>query len=202
MTAGEHASLAPFSAVLLAAGFSRRMGRDKALLAAPEGALLWERQRRVLAEAGAAEIFLSARAEQSWAAAAAPQFSGLVHDAVADAGPLAGIAAALGVCSHPRLLVLAVDLPHMTPAYLRRLVAHAPDDATGVIPAWPDERTEPLCALYPRAAHERAVEALAQRRFTVHAFAAVLEAGGAMTRRPIAPADADLFFNWNAPEDR
>ena len=46
------------------------MGRDKALLAC-DGAPLWRRQRDLLAQAGAAEILLSARPEQTWAAGAA-----------------------------------------------------------------------------------------------------------------------------------
>ena len=54
-----------FSAVLLAAGRSTRMGIDKALIEV-SGRPLWSRQRDVLADAGAAEIFLSARPEQRW----------------------------------------------------------------------------------------------------------------------------------------
>ena len=71
----------PFSAVVLAAGYSKRMGRDKALLPAPaDGVPLWDRQRRVLAEAGAAEIFLSARDGQRWANVAAEKFTDLYYD--------------------------------------------------------------------------------------------------------------------------
>ena len=77
-----------FDAVLLAAGHSIRMRRDKALL--PAGSrLMWQRQREVLAQAGAAMIFLSARADQAWAETAGG-FDGIVRDARLDSGPLGG----------------------------------------------------------------------------------------------------------------
>src|SRR6187402_1343913 len=101
-----------FSAVLLAAGQSSRMGRDKALLEM-EGRLLWERQRDLLVELGAAEIFLSARADQEWAKK--PRgFKTVLHDANPGCGPLAGITAALERSSTAHLVVLAIDLPRVT----------------------------------------------------------------------------------------
>jgi molybdopterin-guanine dinucleotide biosynthesis protein A len=96
-----------WNGVLLAAGASRRMGRDKATLPAADGQPLWRRQLDVLAQAGADELLVSARAEQTWVPADITR----VEDAVADAGPLAGVAAALARCDGTHLLVLAVDLP-------------------------------------------------------------------------------------------
>jgi molybdopterin-guanine dinucleotide biosynthesis protein A len=190
----------PFSAVVLAAGFSRRMGRDKALLLAPDdGAPLWDRQRRVLAEAGAAEIFLSARDGQRWANAAAEKFAGVVHDAESDAGPLAGILAAFDRALCPRLVVLAVDLPHMTPAYLKKLVAAA--DLRGAVPAWPDGRSEPLCAVYPREAMAAAAQALERQQLAVRDWVDALARENLVARVAIDPADASLFLNWNEPGD-
>src|SRR5262245_39904348 len=100
-----------FSAVLLSAGHSTRMGRDKALLEL-DGVPLWERQRALLAAVGAAEIFLSARPEQVWVRDARG-FTAVVHDTLPNCGPIAGITAALERASHPHLAVLAIDLPRM-----------------------------------------------------------------------------------------
>lgn len=190
----------PFSAVVLAAGFSKRMGRDKALLPAPEdGGALWDRQRRVLAEAGAAEIFLSARDGQRWANTAAEKFTGVVHDVESDAGPLAGIVAAFDRALCPRLVVLAVDLPHMTAACLKKLIAAA--DLRGAVPTWPDGRVEPLCAVYPREAMTAAAQAIERQQFAVRDWVDALVRENLVTRVAIAPADAPLFLNWNEPGD-
>ena len=58
------------------------MGSDKALLEFA-GVALWRRQHAMLRQAGAAEIFISAREEQLWA-----QGEHVVRDAVAGGGPL------------------------------------------------------------------------------------------------------------------
>src|SRR4051794_13850542 len=98
-----------FSAVVLAAGRSTRMGRDKALLEV-DGVPMWQRQRDLLAGVGAAEIFLSARPEQTWVrdAMAAGGFAAVLHDAMPSAGPLCGITAAIERASHAHVVVLAI----------------------------------------------------------------------------------------------
>lgn len=175
------------------------MGRDKALLPAPEDrAPLWGRQRRGLEAAGAAEIFLSARPDQPWVADAAKCFSGVVHDTEAGVGPLAGIAAALVQASHSRVTVLAVDLPHMSAEFLRELFSRSPG---GVVPVWPDGRVEPLCAIYPREALASARRAIAEQRFAVRDWVADLERANLVTRFPLGPGHAPLFRNWNEPRD-
>jgi molybdenum cofactor guanylyltransferase len=117
----KSAKSSSFSAVLLAAGRSSRMGRDKALLVV-DGVPLWARQHGVLAQAGAKEIFLSARPEQEWVRGAT-KFSGLVVDAITNGGPLVGITAGLERSTHRWLAVLAVDLPRMSAAWFKALLA-------------------------------------------------------------------------------
>lgn len=191
--------LPPFSAVVLAAGLSSRMGRDKAQLKIG-GQPLWRRQRDLLAAAGAAELFLSARDNQAWAQAATEHFTAVVRDVENDAGPLAGIAAAFDRATHDWLLVVAVDLPAMTAAYLTRLVALA-GNGCGAVPAWPDGRVEPLCAVYPRSAAAVAGRLLEQQELRMQGFVRALEAAGLIERIPIAAADTPLFVNWNQPGD-
>src|SRR4051812_22899580 len=130
----------PFSAVVLAAGHSTRMGRDKALLEI-DGQPLWRRQRDILAEAGAAEIFLSARPEQSWTRDA-KGFTALIHDALPNCGPLVGITAAVERATHPLVAVLAIDLPNITPSWFRNLLATSTTTVGAV--GRSGERYEPL----------------------------------------------------------
>ena len=188
-----------FSGVVLAAGCSSRMGRDKALLETC-GQPLWRRQREVLAAAGVAQIFLSARDTQPWAHAASAQFAAVVRDVENECGPLGGITAALDRATHPWLVVMAIDLPNLTEKYLRRIMALV-RAGRGVVPAWPDGRTEPLCAVYPRTAATIATRRLEQRRLKLQEFVEALESAGLIERVLIAPADAGLFVNWNEPAD-
>ncbi len=73
----------------------------------------------------------------------------LVHDRLADAGPLAGVEAALAAARHSLLIVAAADMPWIEPAVLRLLVetAEARPDAAAV--AVETERgPQPLLAVY------------------------------------------------------
>lgn len=192
-------SAAPFSAVVLAAGRSRRMGSDKALLEI-DGVPLWRRQRDLLAAAGAAEIFLSARDNQAWTQAAIGDFTAIVRDVESDCGPLAGIVAAFDRATHPRLAVLAIDLPRMPAAYWRKLLG-ASSNTRGVVPAWPDGRLEPLCAIYPATAAKIATRQLETRELAMQDFVVVLEQAGWIARVPIRDDEAGYFLNWNEPSD-
>lgn len=73
----------------------------------------------------------------------------IVFDAEPGLGPIGGLATALRRAQHPYLLVLAVDLPAMTPVFLGCLVQIALGQKLGVAPYF-DGRFEPLAAVYPR----------------------------------------------------
>jgi molybdopterin-guanine dinucleotide biosynthesis protein A len=107
-----------FSAVILAGGRSRRMGRDKAWLEV-DGQPLLARALAVLREAGPREVFISSRADRGDAALGCP----VLLDREPDLGPLGGIERALQAAASPLVLVLAVDLPYMTGGFLRKLLA-------------------------------------------------------------------------------
>jgi molybdenum cofactor guanylyltransferase len=134
-----------FSAVILAGGKSSRMGRDKAWLKVG-GQTLLARQIEIAREIGAREILISGRPGVDYA-----EFDcRVVKDQWPDAGPLAGIAAALEATTATRLLVLAVDMPNMSAGCLQRLVASC-TETTGAVPRV-NGNIEPLAAVYPKAA--------------------------------------------------
>jgi molybdopterin-guanine dinucleotide biosynthesis protein A len=184
-----------FSAVVLAAGRSTRMGRDKALLMA-DGQPLWQRQHEVLAQAGAAEIFLSARLDQSWATEA-KGFSAIVHDGVLRGGPLAGLAAALERASHPHLAVLAVDLPRMEAAWFHALLVECETGAGAV--GRRENFHEPLAAIYPRELLPLVHDALRPRELSLQKLIATGVARGLLRSRKIAATEIGIFENWNEP---
>ncbi len=189
------------SAVLLAAGRSTRMGRDKALLEI-DGTPLWRRQRDVLVRAGATEIFLSARADQPWAhePEVAKNFTAIVRDSTPDAGPLAGLSAALVRAAHPHLAVLAIDLPKMNAGWFASLVAECAP-AVGCVGrhAGCEKFFEPLAAIYPRELAQPAAAALARGEFSLQQFLSAAVAAGKMHVREITAAETLRFENWNAP---
>lgn len=185
--------LRDFSAVLLAAGRSTRMGRDKAPLEC-DGVPLWQRQRDVLARAGAAEILLSARPEQGWAEGAAG-FAAVVRDAQERCGPIAGLVAGMERATHPWLAVLAVDLPAMRPEWFTGLRAGCAPGVGRV--GRRGEFFEPLAAIYPREMGELARAAITRREFSLQRLLAEAVARGVMREQEITATEAPWFANWN-----
>lgn len=183
-----------FSAVILAGGKSSRMGRDKAFLQIG-GRTLLDRQRDTLVAAGAEEILISGRPRVDYSAFNCR----VLTDEFPGAGPLAGVHSALKHCRLPLLLVLAVDLPAMSPEFLGRLLRTA-SPARGVVPRL-DGRIEPLVAVYPRAALPLVEHLISQRDYAVHSFAAACVQAGLAGYDEIPDEFADPFKNLNFPRD-
>jgi len=166
------------TAVLLAGGKSSRMGRDKSALPV-NGEPLWQRQLAVLRATEPAELFISGKCEGPYAGCGVE----ILPDEFPDCGPLGGIATALRRCTGDFLLVLAVDMPAMTAAFLRTLLEESQRSATGIIPtAAADGKRpatfDPLAAVYPRAALAIAEECLRKGEFKLEGFIRKLEASG------------------------
>lgn len=119
-----------------------------------------------------------------------------VHDAIAEAGPLAGIAAGLAAARTPWLLVVAGDMPYLTSELIAAMLARvAPDvDAVGVRVR---ARPEPLlCVL-----HTRTLVAI-ERRLATQRF----KASGLLTDEGLRVAwlddpDPRALVNLNTPDD-
>ena len=124
-----------------------------------------------------------------------------VTDRVPDAGPLAGVAAALAAAGGDGVVCVAGDMPFLAPALMRALRERA-SGADALAPRW-SGRPEPLCARY--AAHLLpAVEArLAAGRLALHGL--LDESPGTVWLEDGALAElgagAETFFNLNGPED-
>ena len=182
------------SAVILAGGASTRMGRDKAWLVSngkPLIRLALEKTRAL----GVSEIFISGRAGEDHSALKCP----VLLDREPGFGPLGGIERALHACTAPLLLVLAVDLPHMTTAFLQKLSARC-DRLTGVAPKLRGE-LEPLSAIYPKRCHVIATDFIARSRLSARDFAEACLQEHAVRTFPVSIADAKCFANWNTPAD-
>jgi molybdenum cofactor guanylyltransferase len=182
------------SAVILAGGESKRMGRDKASVQFKGNSLLSLAVEKVR-QLGITEVFISGRAEMDYSTLNCP----VLLDLEPGCGPLGGIERGLHASSSAMLLVLAVDLPHMTTAFLRKLIAQC-DPSTGVLPKL-DGRCEPLAAIYPKRCHIIARNSLARSRLAVREFAEKCLEESAVRTMEVSPADAGCFANWNTPAD-
>lgn len=185
----------PFTGVVLVGGRSTRMGRDKALLTLPNGLTLLDQAIATLRAAGANDILVSIRPGQTYGRPGTRE----IADTAENCGPLAGLIAAFNTASTGFVAVLAVDLPTMTPAYLRKLVARC-TPTSGAVPHQ-DQFFEPLVAVYPRLAADSARAALAAGRFSLQAWINELVNTGQAQPIEIEPAETALFTNWNRPGD-
>jgi molybdenum cofactor guanylyltransferase len=145
------------AAFILAGGLSRRMGRDKALLAFRGSTLL----EHVAARAGevAGPVTIVGPPER---------YSHLGYPVIADrhpgSGPLAGIEAALLSSPSSRALILACDMPDVPLELLRSLLEKSGDC---VLPRTSDGRLNPLCAVWSRTLLPAVQEALSEGRLKV-----------------------------------
>ena len=182
------------SAVLLAGGKSRRMGRDKATLLW-KGRPLWQNQLDLLRTLRPNELLISARDEPVWH----PADTMFVADQVPSRGPLSGLSATLALTKSNYLLALAIDLPFMRESYLRFLCNQV-QPGRGVLPMI-SERAESLAAIYPVEARSEFEAALRGEDFSLQSVTRELIQAGKLTVVRVSQNDTGLFRNINEPGD-
>lgn len=97
-------------------------------------------------------------------------FAPVVEDVFRGCGPLGGIHAALRASGADLNLMLAVDVPFVSPGLLEFLIARARGSAAIVTVARPGRRFQPLCAVYRREFAEAAERALGEGRYKIDAL--------------------------------
>jgi len=151
------------SAFILAGGKSTRMGRDKAFVTI-EGRSLLE---RVLEIARAVTRDVDIVGDPAQYAAFAPT----ITDVFPGCGPLGGIHAALKASDHELNLILAVDVPFVTPELLLYLTARAEQSSTALVTVVRTKAGwQPLCAVYRREFGKFAEESLRAGHYKIDAL--------------------------------
>ncbi len=181
---------------ILIGGKSSRFGRDKAL---------FDFQGRPMALVGAERV--GQVVDQVTLVGDPQQYSRLglrvIPDRISDAGPLAGIAAALEDSSAPHTLVVGCDMPFLRTALLERLLALAAESkAQALVPLGNDGRPQPLCSVYAASAAGTVCSALAAG---VRKITDALDQLETVYLDPADYADVDptgeSFRNINTPAD-
>ncbi len=180
---------------VLAGGKSTRMGTDKAFVEY-EGRTLLARALD-LARSVTAEVRIVGRREKF-----AP-FAPVVEDVFCECGPLGGIHAALQASRTELNLMLAVDMPFVSWAFLQYLIsqaARAPEAAV-VVPRG-DGCRQPLCAIYRREFAGAAEEALRAGRYKIdRLFDQVSTRVVEQEELEGAGFSSAIFRNLNTPEE-
>jgi molybdopterin-guanine dinucleotide biosynthesis protein A len=180
---------------LLCGGQSSRMGSDKALLEV-ESQPLWRLQLAKLRAVCDSVIVCGSPSQAALFAGESVRFAA---DAVPGLGPLSGIARALELAQTSHVLILAVDMPKMSEGYLRGL-CDAVEERWGVVPE-KDGAFEGLCAVYPTDLLPWIASLLSGADRSLHALIRLGLENQMLRPRPIAPAELNLFENWNTPSD-
>ena len=179
---------------VVAGGQSRRMGRDKALLPWDGATLLDHAVTRL--RAVCREVRVLSGSERRYA----DRGLAVDVDAIADGGPLAGLATALFVSAPRAVLLLGVDMPFVTVA----LLAHLRDALAGWDAAVPvlAPGAEPLCAAYASncSAAVQAALASGQRKMTSFWPTVRVRTLGEEDLARFGPS-AQLFRNLNDPSE-
>jgi molybdopterin-guanine dinucleotide biosynthesis protein A len=182
----------PAVGIVLAGGSSRRLGFDKADLAAAGESLTRRAADRLAAVCPLVAIADGGRQRLAG-------FPSIADGA--GAGPAAGILGAARAYPERALLVLACDLPRVPSGLLAELARSTACD--WALPSW-QRGLEPLCALYRPRALAALAERVAEGLMAPHRLA---EAGGLAVRYLDEEALAaygslaDLFLNLNTPAD-
>ena len=150
---------ADLTAFILAGGKSTRMGADKAFLEVQGRTLLTRALELARSVAGEVRIV----GDRAKFAAFAP----VVEDVFPNCGPLGGIHAALRASQTDLNLMLAVDLPLISPKLLQYLITRARDASATVTAARANGGWQPLCAVYRREFADAAEQALQSGNYKI-----------------------------------
>jgi molybdenum cofactor guanylyltransferase len=181
-------------AFVLAGGRSSRMGRDKALLRFGDSTLLEQAMATARAAVRDVRIVGSRAIFQAFGETVEDQFPGC--------GPLSGIHAALRCSDVDYNLILAVDMPFLSSAWLRYLLEQARRSHAVATFARDHAGSQPLCAVYRREFAEVAEAALRAGRYRIDALftgvpARVIDRAE-LARENFSP---ELFRNLNTLEE-
>jgi molybdopterin-guanine dinucleotide biosynthesis protein A len=185
------ASGAGVLAGLFVGGAGARLGGvAKGNLAAPGGETLVQRSTRLLEGLGLTVVLVGRHAGYQ------DRLHAVVEDDPPGIGPLGGLVGLLRHAGHARVLALACDMPFVSAALVRELLAFAP--AAAIVAPRREGKWEPLCAVYAA----RVVLPLAAARVArgARSLQGLLDEVGA-TELPLEESRYSELADWDTPDD-
>lgn len=182
---------------IIAGGVSSRMGEDKAALEIG-GASLMELAAKALSGISHGRISIAGDPREF-----AHQWPAIPDVDPAALGPISGLATALANGTGEWIGVISCDMPFVTGEVFTRLAAIAKPDADAVVPLQPDNRPQPLCALYRRQTVQPIVKDLIQGcdRSMLNLLSQISVQYSPFSAFRDLPYAEHLFFNINLPKD-
>jgi len=193
--------------LLLAGGRSRRLGRDKRFLEFQSKPLILRAYEAAAALTDEIWVLLAnPQDEPKIQEALGPRPMRFAFDPEPGAGPLGALAAALPRIESEYALLLAVDQPHLTGEFLKRLIEYGKaqaQDVEVVVPLWRGV-LQVTCALYRPLLASELNEAFRRGERSLRRWVESLPKERVRT----VPeetwrtwAHGDVFFDVNTPED-
>lgn len=182
--------------LVLAGGQGERLGGQEKALIEIGGQPIIHRVINV-AENVASEIVVSCRDKKQKQVLDDVVSVPLVVDERVGVGPLMGIYSGFKRMGSDYVAVVACDMPHLNTDVLGLLFGRARGHDVA-IPVWPDDRLEPLCAVYHRENFIENAERILEKdgRRIIAGFDEL-----DVVRVPVDVFPKEVFFNVNTPED-
>lgn len=188
-----------FAAVLMAGGRSVRMGRDKACLDW-QGRPLWQVQAEKLLSTGGDPVVVACRRQQALheKTVSPGRLAWRFDPDEEETGPAGVVVRMLDEFKLP-LLLLAVDMPFMTAAFLNQSIVAAAPPAQGLF-FESRHGLEPLAGWYSPGMLPVMRGCMARGRLGLRAMIHECRLQGLAALQPVREADEALFANLNTPE--
>jgi molybdopterin-guanine dinucleotide biosynthesis protein A len=191
------------SAVILAGGFSRRFGRDKALVVLAGKPLIFHVIDRVSKVVDEVLVVVSSEKQKIMFEAILEKKTTLVIDKDDSQSPLVGAITGFEVSRAKYSLLLPCDTPLVSTEIIQFLLDMG-TNRSAAIPRWPNGYIEPLQAVYrTESALTAAKSALKQGKLNMKSMIDNLRGVRYVSTMVLEQLEPDLltFFNVNTPQD-
>lgn len=191
------------SAIVLAGGFSKRLGQDKGLINLAGKPLLTHVLDRIVGVVDETVVVVSSESQKRKYEDLAKRNARIAVDKDKAQSPLIGALTGFENIHNEYLLLLPCDAPFVSDKIVS-LLFDLCANRSAVIPKWPNRFIEPLQAVYHTKSAQAAAEgALEDGKMDLQSMIALLRGVRYVSTMVLQQIDSKLltFFNINTPDD-